>query len=48
MIILRGVLAFAKLLILKWDLLQHLDALLAVRVLLLHLHDGVADPYFIL
>lgn len=48
MIILGGELALAKLLILKWDMLLNLYTLLAVRVLLLHLHDGVAQPSFIL
>jgi len=36
-----GELALAKLLILKWDLLQYLYTLLAICVLLLHLYDGV-------
>ena len=40
--------ALAKLLILKWDLLQYFYTLLAVCVFLLHLHDGVAEAYFIL
>lgn len=43
-----GELALAKLLILKRDLLQHLHALLAIWILLLHLDDGVAEPYLIL
>lgn len=43
-----GELALAKLLILKWDLLQYLYTFLAICVLLLHLHDSVAQAYFIL
>jgi hypothetical protein len=41
--------ALAKLgILVERGLLQHLHALLAVGVLLLHLHDGVAQPYLVL
>lgn len=41
--------ALAKLgILVERGLLQHLHALLAVGVLLLHLHDGVAEAYLVL
>lgn len=41
--------ALAKLgILVERGLLQHLHALLAVGVLLLHLHDGVAQAYLVL